>query len=450
MKIRVSLAALAVAATSSSLALAQGQPWLQDRAYGEGIGIRVGDLELHPGIAGEFGYDSNYFQRAHDEEPIIDTFRLRITPSFSVATLGARRRQLTVGQAQAAPVLNFRAGVYAAYNEFIAADSEFQDAMSDQRHLDAGANLQLDILPQRPVGADIYGDFVRAIEPSNNPDTSVAWDRDSLRLGAGATWRPGGGLFDWRFGYEFRYNYFEQEAFRYLNNTHHYLNTRGRFRFLPRTALLYDAQYGFIRYSNTTTQSDGDIIQARVGINGLITTRFAALALVGWTESFYEATGLNGAEQTRNYDSITAQAELKWFLLPQPQLQPGDATVGLSSIAVGYIRDFNNSYLGDYFSRDRVYADFAYFIGGRVILDLQGGYSRIGHPDIGFPDPVADVPAFSENRVDVQLFAEYRASDVVGINTTIRYDASLGDNRVGADNLQFNRWQAYLGARLFW
>src|SRR5258706_13050003 len=50
---------------------ASAQGWLADRRYTEGAGIRTGDLELHPGIGGEVGYDSNWFLRSHKEGPTI-------------------------------------------------------------------------------------------------------------------------------------------------------------------------------------------------------------------------------------------------------------------------------------------------------------------------------------------------------------------------------------------
>ena len=49
---------------STAGAEAAAQAWLEDRAYAEGMGIKAGEWELHPGVAGEFGYDSNFFQRA--------------------------------------------------------------------------------------------------------------------------------------------------------------------------------------------------------------------------------------------------------------------------------------------------------------------------------------------------------------------------------------------------
>src|SRR4051812_9033592 len=75
-------------------ALAQDQAWLKDRKYTEGIGYRVGDFELHPGAAVEFGYDSNYLRRSATDQGSgpLGALRLRITPSLSVSTLGAQRR----------------------------------------------------------------------------------------------------------------------------------------------------------------------------------------------------------------------------------------------------------------------------------------------------------------------------------------------------------------------
>src|SRR5690349_3139001 len=65
----------AVAAVSTALlswsGTASAQGWLADRRYTEGAGIRTGDVELHPGIGGEVGYDSNWFYRSSKEGPTI-------------------------------------------------------------------------------------------------------------------------------------------------------------------------------------------------------------------------------------------------------------------------------------------------------------------------------------------------------------------------------------------
>jgi hypothetical protein len=48
---------LSTAVFCSTLAVAQSQPWLGIGARWR-IGVRAGNFELHPGIAGEVGYDS--------------------------------------------------------------------------------------------------------------------------------------------------------------------------------------------------------------------------------------------------------------------------------------------------------------------------------------------------------------------------------------------------------
>src|SRR3954453_5205794 len=98
-----------------AVASAQDQPWLKDRKYTEGIGYRVGDFELHPGAAGEFGYDSNYYRRGPDESAV-GMLRLRITPSLSISTLSRQRREVAPNPPP--PDFEFRGGLAATYNEF--------------------------------------------------------------------------------------------------------------------------------------------------------------------------------------------------------------------------------------------------------------------------------------------------------------------------------------------
>lgn len=452
MKLCLSLAVTLVVAFIAFDASAQ-QPWLQDRRYGEGIGYRTGNLELHPGIAGELGYDSNYFRGAGDgspQEEKIDALRLRVTPHLTLSTLGRQRLQ-TAGAAQ--PSLNFDAGVYLAYNEVIF----LGDDRSNDRRLGLGANLALDILPGKPVGADVYADYLRTSEPANAAQgagegaVENSFNRDALRAGGGVAWRPGGGLFEWRFGYEIGFQLFEATAFTGFNNTRHTFNTRGRWRFLPRTALLYDAHYQLVRFYNDTDQNNGETIRSRIGLRGLVTNQLAVLAMAGWAGSFYTA---RGAIPARNYDDFVANGEVRWFLQPEPALQPGSAPVGLSSIGIGYVRDFNTSYLGAFYRRDRGYIEAAYFIGGQILFSARGGLSHVSYPQ-SFLGSGATNPSFSENRIDAQLFAEYRPSDTVGLNTTLQYDRNIAGNPVvldsmgNQDNLKYSRYQIFLGARWF-
>lgn len=433
------------------------QPWLQDRRYGEGIGIQAGRFELHPGVATEFGYDSNFFLRADSEHPA-DAWRFRVTPSLTLKTLTPRRAGTeAVG---AAPMFNLRANTFFSYSEVFGSKE-----VSDQRNFDAGVGGAVDIAPQRPVGADVYADFVRNGEPSNLAGTGQTFNRGTVRGGAGLSWRPGGGLFDWRLGYEASYAYFEDRPYTVYNNLTHSINTRGRWRILPRSGFLYDAKYEFLRYSHSPSpQPDGDTLQARLGFSGLVTNNVAFLAMLGWRSTFYEANGsatpIDGQTvpptPARNYDGLVGQAEVKFFLNQGPDVD--SAPTSLSAITVGYLHDVNNSYLGAFYTRDRGYLGLDLFLAGVFVANLQGGYSYLRYPP---PDTTNNPTGFSQNHIDAQFFAEYRFSDTFGLNTTLLYDQSIGEGpypqgvllnpATGAyDNLEYKRFQAYVGVRLFW
>ncbi|MBN2195616.1 MAG: hypothetical protein JW751_22540 [Polyangiaceae bacterium] len=461
MRISAFLPVLVAASGLCHAVSAQEQPWLKDRRYREGMGIRAGNLELHPGVAAEAGYDSNYFQAdRNDEEDIIPAVRLRVTPSFSVATLGKQRREGD-GDHAAPPGVEFRGTTSVSYSELVAVSGNSADrrTASEQRHVAGDLGLKAHFLPERPWGGDVLGDFRRIMQATNDPDSNHVFNRDLVRLGAGVIWRPGGGVFDWRLGYEFRYNYFEDGGYRDLNNLHHYANTTGHWRFLPRSALLYRAELGYIHYTSPAANilHDSQPLRTLIGFRGLVTNRFALLALGGWGASFYRRTARNSAVAIEDFDGFIGQAEVKWFISPQPKLPEEGAKVGLSSVAAGFTRDFANNYLTDYYERNRAYLNFAYFLGGVLLVSAEAGYSAIYYPYSYFAGGDVRAEDFWESRIDSVLFAEYRFSNQFGVNTTLRYNTALeGDNEVpiveGGDeteDLSFARFEAYLGVRWF-
>jgi len=96
---------------------------------------------------------------------------------------------------------------------------------------------------------------------------------------------------------------------------------------------MFDTHYILVRYTQGgTPQTDGDIVRARVGFHGLVTYHLALLGLVGWSASFYRPH--DGSLEARQFDSVTAQTEARWFLQSRPNLDAASATTGLSSVAV--------------------------------------------------------------------------------------------------------------------
>jgi hypothetical protein len=449
------LTALFAVGLLETASYAQEQAWLSDRRYREGIGIRVGDLELHPGLAGEFGYDSNYYHRSDSgaEGSVVGTLRLRITPSFSIATLSDQRRDVTPGSAP--PDFEFRGDVSATYNEFFpVTGTEFERSnVHEQRNVGGNLGLSLGIMPRRTWSATLFGDLGRAINPTDQGLPASTFNRITTRTGGELVYTPGGGLLDWRLGYAFNGTFFED--FDNLTNVEHELMTRGRWRFLPRTAVLYDARFGFISYpsAGTTAQdkTSSHPVRTRLGLSGLITPSFALMMMAGYGASFY--TGLQPQEQ-EDFDSIIGQAEVKWFLTPNPKAEPGAATLALSSVALGFDRDFQDSFLGTYFARNRGYLDFSYFFGGAFLLTADGSVSANHYPTL----TAFNYSDFTDVRLDGTLFGEYRIKDSIGINGTLHYGQNISGVRIettdppnppAIEELKWKQLEAYIGVRWF-
>jgi hypothetical protein len=298
------------------------------------------------------------------------------------------------------------------------------------------------------------------VQPTNDPtlvgdQSGNSFNRYVLSGGAGINWRPGGGILTWRLGGLVRHTGFVDSVFDDLDNTKASVVTSGRWKFLPRTALLYRGELGFQSYStNTPGRVDSTPIDSQLGISGLVTNHFGLLVMGGWHATFYDGSA-DGTVQ--DYDGPVGRAELAWYPMPAPTLQQGSAVVGLSSVAVGYLRDVQNSYLGNFVQRDRLYTTFDYFAGGQILLKLTGGFTMNHHPQSFFNDGAARKEAFQENRADASAFLEYRFADTLVVNLDLGYTAALSDEEIPADSanpevldvIKFNRFQAMLGLRWF-
>lgn len=427
----------------------------------EGAGVRVGDFELHPGVGAQGGYDSNYFLRTDKTgatngapgTPVQGTPELLITPSLSLSTLGALRREGQTGGES--PSVTFRATASGTYREF------FGQLSPEQRNgsVDAAANLA--ILPGRPWGGALGVTYDRVIQPSTIGNPDLAFTRDVLGATAEIVAQPGSGTLDWHLGGSVSGTLFEDTGGLGYNNLAFSANTRGRWKFRPKTALMYDASLGFMSYTNTaagagtiTPLHSSDPVRTRIGISGLITPRFQLLALAGYGGSFFSP---GSSPQVKQYDSVIGNAELKFFLTAPPEAgQPGGLSLTQSSLALGYTRDFQTSYVSDFYGLDRGYLKFSYFFAGRAVISLEGGAGAIEYPVLALPSS-PKFPGFTDARIDGTLFAEYRFTNYLGLNGTFRYTTNLSNTELPIGTatapqlyaMQWQRFEAYLGVRLF-
>jgi hypothetical protein len=454
--LRVSAILLLLAGTASAQSVmapvgASPPPWVANRAVGRGAGIRVGDFELHPGISGEAGYDSNWYQRAGSAiegatvGPVSDALRFRVTPSLSLSTLDQRAAQAS-GETPPPRAVQFRLDSYFTYNELVGLNNGGARGVGNQRNFQGALGADLELFRGRPWSGSLEGGYGYIFEPANIAGFIGANDRNVIHAGAGVRFAPGGGAFSWDIlKYRLAATLFGTEGFRVNDNLDHTFSTEGHWRFLPKTALVYDGSVGLIRYSNVGYNSGVDT-SARVGLNGLILTRLGVLIMGGWAVGFRD----NSNGLPRSYDDVVAKAELKYYFGAGDKIQAGSANTGLSSVALGYDRSFENSYLGDFFQRDRGYARLMVSAAGRWILSVDGGVSGINYPDLLFSGN--RIASFSEVRLDAQGFVEYRPTTTIGINATIRYNQNISRVLNGDgfdDDLSFSRVVAFVGARWF-
>lgn len=463
-KSRAIWVAIATALFFNSVAFAQSStPWLEGRRATSGIGIRTGNLELHPGVAGEVGYDSNFFQAAGfssdplESEPVAETLQLRLTPSLALQTIGSQRK-LNDGSEAAPPKVSFRSVLSGRVTQLFNVGNELPDDSVNRTVLGADLGADLGILPASPWGADIGLNFSRVEQPTNNPDRLIAFDRNSGSGSFDLRWRPGGGVLRWSLGYSAGLTVFDDSEFG-LNSLQHGPRTSGRWRFLPRTSLLFEGSMQFITHTQSNTrQIDSNPITTQLGLNGLLTPRFSLLVMGGWKATFYDAdpTGRN-----EDYDGPVGRAEVTWHITRAERLPEDGASVGASSASFGYARDVRNSGISNFYRSDRLYADATYTVGGVLLMSLRGGVAFVHHPlplDSQGEPLTLDGEAIDEIRPDARLYLEYRLSDTLAVISRSEFSASPKNNflRLATDvddppldNLRFLRFTSFLGARWF-
>jgi hypothetical protein len=463
---------------------AHAQGWLSDRRYTEGVGIKAGDFEIHPGVGGEIGADSNLFGRTYQNGFINGcptacpeaAAVFRITPSIYLATLQAQRKEGDVNATP--PTVNFRLGASATAFVYLG-DQPVMKYNNGADNISGHLSAQVDVLPQRPFSVGFNAGYDRTLNPNVSGSPDVNFNRNILNVGAVATVTPGGGTLDWKLGYNGNFYFFDSSGSNApFNNFQNTIFTRGSWRFTPKTAVIYDGNFAFVNYQQQSVAFNGLLdstpLRSRLGLNGLIGSRFALAAFAGYGASFVQTQGNAGVEQYgfstsagttgKAFPGVIGQLEAKFFLTANPAADqnPGSVSLTVSSIALGYNRDFSQSYLGSFYGSDRGYVKFAYFFGGRAIISVDGGVGAREYPQIfshtgATFTPIGPTGGFTDLAFDANIFAEYRFSNTLGLNLTLSYAEEFSPNNVSLPsdiagdpyNMNYRRLQAFLGFRWF-
>jgi len=446
-ELRFILAALTVASISATAFAQQSAGWLVDRSRREGPGIRVGNLELHPGIGAEVGYDSNVFLDSSDE-PTLDpegSLVFRISPHFDVSNIGRQRQ--TQGETQGVnenpPKVEFRFGVNGQVYIFLQDDAPTDVALN--------SDLDVRLFPRGPFSVAFGNHFTRRVRPFTQRAVGGAttdFGTDQNRTTVAFTGQSRGGVVRSTWSYTFGIFHLEDPGLRYANHFDHQVGADVHFRFLPSTSLFWDANVTFTNYYNASdedylTQSDSTRVRTRVGINGVVTPRFSGTVAVGYGAAFVD----NDAIAER--ETFNADVQLRFQLAPT------------SKLSIGYDRTTAGSIVGNYRVQDRVSAGFQWLLGGSFLLSLDASAAHVDYGTLLITDS-SGMPLVDGERKDwilnAQLFAEYRATNWLGINVTLGYTGVITDfeypnSAMGVSVLDpagFNKFEAWLGARVFY
>lgn len=340
---RASLARGSLLAVLWTLALASSP------ARAEGPGILLGErLVLHPGVATEIRYDSNLFfsnQRTGEGLPT-GAFLLRILPSVDLTTVSLARGGL------AAQKFDFRLHAGVDYREYLSPDP----FVSQHRNIGIDVSAIFRLFPRGAFNLDIYDNFLRSNQLPYNPyvndkglsnTASYNFDRDTNLIGLRARYSPGGQRLTISLSWEFGFDGFEDAdgiQLSLLNQITNDLNLRASWKFLPKTALYIDVDWGVQRYLTPLSRQpvprpDAYPLRVGAGLMGLITQKLSVDLYGGYGNGFYVHTKacpvLPGDECTPSTGIVKAEIKYK--------------PTFLSSISTAYRYDFVNSLIGAYF-----------------------------------------------------------------------------------------------------
>ncbi|HEX4406472.1 MAG TPA: hypothetical protein VH560_16650 [Polyangia bacterium] len=346
----------------------QGLPYKSTGERSTGINVAEGML-LHVGAGVEAGYDSNVFYgSSSDPGGVISSGIIRVT-TFGELTNATRD---VVGEARPSVVYSLRAGlVYRLYTSDNVDVEKYRSAFMPSAGLGLGTT-------SGHWAFQLTDSFIRMEDPpyagiTGSSAGATPITRDSNLASVQAQWSPGGGRISGTLRYNNTIDVFEQDSgFSYASSLTNQLVLDVSWKWLPKTALFFQANQSWITYLNDTPSADmaADLSDGKksssyplrlfIGLRGLITQKISAAISLGYINGFYSA----GSTNTGIWGSTYADAQVSY----SPSL--------LNRFTVGYHQDIVNSVISNFYYESAGYASYVQQLAGRVALDLS---ARLSH-----------------------------------------------------------------------
>jgi hypothetical protein len=437
-KLELALALVAVLSAALSPVTARAQGFSADRASKEGPGFQVGRLVLHPGLSLEGGYDSNVFLENTNEE---DSFILLLEGYLDVATRGTERQsQGEMGKAEPQKI-QFRGGLGARYYHY------FIDRVPD--NVGADAHVDFSYNPSKVFSLQVRDIFRRTVRPFSNPNTqqgtTISYGRNHNTATLDLVGRSKSQVLEGRVGYTNVLEFFDADIYGYGNNMTHRVPASLSWLFFPTSALTYTFEYANQTFQNPdeilsspTLLSENNRVSNMIGYNGAITERFSLTTMIGYAAGFYDIG--------EDYDGVIARVDTRWR--PRPTI----------SLVAGYFRDIRPSFIGNFTTVNRLYANARFTLNGALQLGIKAWVSFDESGLALSPDGtlLGDQTHRQDTRVYAGIFGEYRFKAWLALFGELGYLADFTDFQyAGAGALldpaaNYQKFEAWLGLRVFY
>ncbi len=312
-------------------------------------GVKVGDGRLHPSLELQTRVDSAAgFLNPHSvgQPPQLHPeFILHVRPGL---TLDVPSETLALGLGGHLDLL--------WYTGLLTLGSQRFSRVQGQGSFDIAAN------PNGVVEVRLSDRLIRS-DHAANPAVGVGVVSLYNQLELEVPIRPGGGALEITPGASYTFEFFspisvgiipgcpttdplcstsQVSALNYGNLA---LQLQGSYRFLPKTAVVVDAEYNFRDYFNAGSRSSRLLVLTG-GLSGLLSPKVSLLAKAGWANDYR-------AEFVR---SIVGTLELTWLVSQT------------ANIKVGYLRRLEPIALFGSYVDDRGYLEGRALVGGRLTL----------------------------------------------------------------------------------
>jgi len=282
---------IAVAAATLGLSLAAGQARADEALEGPGVEVAPGTV-VHPNVGAEAGLINNVFFEQADSGPVTSGL-FRISGRFDLASRKIEPEEELPGEEpgkEPAPqTFTFRAGLAAAYEEYLYYDNV---STSAQRNLTFDGQGHLQVYPEGTWSFLADDRLRRDVRPRNYED-ATSTNRIDNSLGLAVRFQPGGRQISGTLRYENLLDVFEGGT-GVANRMNQTLGLRGDWQLFPYTRIYADLSYGFYGplgeaqpIAGSLTKQASNPLRFLAGIATTLTEPTTLKLQLGWGHSSY-------------------------------------------------------------------------------------------------------------------------------------------------------------------